>query len=287
MELRFLGTSAGEQYPGLWCTCANCEEARRLGGRNIRSNAFTYVAPNILIDLPPGTSNQMTRFGLRLPDMEHVLFTHSHEDHLDPFYLRWRERDASVPLPPPRTAIGPRFSEAKPLHVYCNEAIYRQLASPSWGFDDYAFRLVKLHLVQPFQRYEPGSFAFVPLRAHHGGGREVALNYIVEKEGKRLLYALDTGWPLSETYEAIRSCTYDLVVVEGTFGYGADVEEHMNLDKAERLRSLFLEDGLIKEETPFCVSHICPHHTPVHDEIAPLFARRGITIAYDGLVINV
>jgi len=287
MEFRFLGTSAGEQYPGLWCTCDNCEKARRLGGRNIRSNTFAYVAPNILIDLPPGATNQMTRFGLRLPDIEHILFTHSHEDHLDPFYLRWRERDPSVPLPPPRTAIGPRFSEAKPLNIYCNEAIYQQLANPSWGFRDYAFRLVQLHLVRAFERYDVKSFAFVPLCAHHGGSHEIALNYILEKEGKRLLYALDTGWPLPVTYEAIRRHTYDLVVVEGTFGYGADVEEHLNLDKVERLRRLFLEDGLIKEETPFYVSHICPHHTPVHDEIAPLYAKKGITIAYDGLTVDV
>jgi hypothetical protein len=35
-ELIFLGTSAGEQYPGAWRRWENCEKARRLGGRNIR-----------------------------------------------------------------------------------------------------------------------------------------------------------------------------------------------------------------------------------------------------------
>ena len=52
MEFTFLGTSAGEQYPGAWCKCENCEKARRLGGRNIRKNSCAWLAPDCLIDFP-------------------------------------------------------------------------------------------------------------------------------------------------------------------------------------------------------------------------------------------
>ena len=33
MKLTFLGTGAGEGYPGLWCKCPHCDYARKHGER--------------------------------------------------------------------------------------------------------------------------------------------------------------------------------------------------------------------------------------------------------------
>ena len=77
------------------------------------------------------------------------------------------------------------------------------------------------------------------------------------------------------------------MVVEGTFGLGADEACHMNLEKVERAHCLFRDKGVLKAGAPLCVSHMCPHATPVHDEIAPVMAEKGITIAYDGMRLEV
>ena len=34
MRLFFLGTAAAEGFPGIFCKCERCREARKLGGRN-------------------------------------------------------------------------------------------------------------------------------------------------------------------------------------------------------------------------------------------------------------
>ena len=50
MKVIFVGTSAGEGYPGVWCECPNCTKARLLGGRNIRGNSCALVDDDFLID---------------------------------------------------------------------------------------------------------------------------------------------------------------------------------------------------------------------------------------------
>jgi len=141
-------------------------------------------------------------------------------------------------------------------------------------------------IVEPLREYEVGPMRIIPLVANHPDGDERGLNYIIQRKSKTILYALDTGWFLDETYEEVKRHTYDLVVIEGTFGFGAEAEAHMNLRKVRDARRLFEGDGLLKADAFFCTSHLCAHYTPVHDEIAPLMAEHGITVAYDGLTVE-
>ncbi|HIE29596.1 TPA: hypothetical protein EYP66_20185 [Candidatus Poribacteria bacterium] len=59
----------------------------------------------------------------------------------------------------------------------------------------------------------------------------------------------------------------------------------MNIRKVEKAYLLFQRDGLLKKDALFCISHISPHFTPLHDEIAPIMAEKGITVAYDGMEV--
>ena len=43
MQLIYLGTAAAEGIPGAFCSCAICQEARRLGGRNIRTRSQALI----------------------------------------------------------------------------------------------------------------------------------------------------------------------------------------------------------------------------------------------------
>ena len=51
MKLTFLGTSAGESYPAIWCDCENCTYAREHGGKNIRMNTGSMIDDDILLDM--------------------------------------------------------------------------------------------------------------------------------------------------------------------------------------------------------------------------------------------
>ena len=83
LSFRFLGTAAGEQYPGMWCRCENCRKARQMGGRNIRKNSCAFIAPNILIDFPNEVFMQAEKWGVDLVDLEYLFITHSHDDHFN------------------------------------------------------------------------------------------------------------------------------------------------------------------------------------------------------------
>src|ERR1041385_5882063 len=104
MYLRFLGTSAGELYPGLWCRCRNCDTARRGTDRDRRQSAALAIleapasespersqaVPRALIDFPSEIAAQAQRHRIDLAQLEHMLVTHSHGDHWFPYLLRWR-----------------------------------------------------------------------------------------------------------------------------------------------------------------------------------------------------
>ncbi len=47
-----------------------------------------------------------------------------------------------------------------------------------------------------------------------------------------------------------------------------------------------IECAQIKDKKLFCLTHLSPHFSPVHHEIAPIMAKKGITIAYDGMKIE-
>ena len=284
MEFVFLGTSAGEQYPAFWCTCENCQKARELGGRNIRRNSCAWLSPDCCIDFSPGVFHQADRFGVPLVAARYLLVTHSHEDHLGIFPLYWRRMRVDQELPPPPTVIGPRFSPIETLHVVGNKAVCERVDREIGGSSPE--RALALHQAPPYEPLKLGPMTVTPLVANHPDRDERGYNYIIEREGRTILYALDTGWPLPETLAEIEKHEFDLAVVEGTFGYGAEDECHMNFRKLEEARRLFAEKGLMKPGALFCASHLAPHFVPVHDEIAPAMAAKGITIAYDGMRVE-
>jgi len=286
MFFQFLGTSAGEQYPGFWCQCENCRKARQLGGKNIRKNSCAWISPDLLIDFPPEIFMQAERFGIKIIEAQFLLITHSHEDHFFPYTLRWRKMLLKMKLLPEKNSIGPRFSELKTLNIYGNNSLLT--AVKKWVGENLAEHAMEVNLVEPFRQYDLGKMRIIPLLANHIDGKEYGLNYIIKKNSKTILYALDTGCFLSETETEIKKHRFDLVVIEGTFGYGLKRSEgHMNLRKVEEAYKLFKTKNLLKDNGSFCVSHLCPHFTPIHDEIAPIMAKKDITVAYDGMKISI
>ena len=88
--------------------------------------------------------------------------------------------------------------------------------------------------------------------------------------------------------EIILSKQYDGVVMEGTFGLnGSDNDGHMNMRKNILFRDMLMEKGCICADTPFIITHMCPHWTPPHDVYAPMMAEKGFIVAYDGMVFEI
>lgn len=288
MEFTFLGTAAGEQYPGFWCQCENCEKARRLGGKNIRKNCASWIEPNCLIDFPSEVFMQAERYDIDLLKTEILLVTHSHEDHLFPYLLKWRYMSADISLSQEierKQLSAPRFNKLKTLKIYGNQSVYDKIKNMNNG--NLKELALEINLVEPYKRYDLGEMRIIPLTANHPDEQGYGLNYIIEKEGKTILYALDTGWFLPETLVELKKYKYDMVVIEGTCGEGADNLNHMNFRHVKMAYEFFINNHLLKDQTKFFVTHLSPHWTPVHDEIAPVLESQGIKVSYDGLNVHV
>ena len=82
MKIQFLGTSATERIPALFCECEVCEKTRKAGGRNIRTRSQALVDDSILIDFPADTFMHFTAHNVPFRNIKSCLITHSHMDHL-------------------------------------------------------------------------------------------------------------------------------------------------------------------------------------------------------------
>lgn len=286
MYFQFLGTSAGEQFPAFWCSCPTCSKARSLGGKNIRSNSCAFLSPDCMLDFGAEVFQQARKFDVPILDAQYLFVTHAHADHFYKQNLLWRWMKPDQKMPPDKkNTYGPRFSDLKMLHVYGSADVYNAL-KPHLGENGEERYRMTLHEVQYGVEGQAGDIHYLPLEANHKGHECQAVNYILQRNNRTILYALDTGWFFDHTYELIKQFRYDLVIIEGTFGYGIDSAVHFNLDKLERALSMFQRDGLLKDSAQFCTSHIGPHFAPIHDEYAPVLAEKGITLAFDGMKVE-
>ena len=89
MELVLLGTAAAEGWPGPFCLCEACEEARKRRGPNVRSRSGALVDDELKIDFSPDTVSQLQRTGRNLSRVKTILFTHQHSDHVVASEMEW------------------------------------------------------------------------------------------------------------------------------------------------------------------------------------------------------
>ena len=78
----FYGTGAAEGVPSPFCDCPMCNYAREHGGKDVRKRSCFRLGRNIMIDMGPDIFTQALQYG-SMCDIEHVLITHTHDDHFD------------------------------------------------------------------------------------------------------------------------------------------------------------------------------------------------------------
>lgn len=291
MRLRFLGTSAGESYPGIWCQCPNCAYARAHGGRNLRMNTGTMIDDDVLLDLNSCGFHTAARLGVSLTGVKTLLATHPHPDHMALEPLEWRAAPRWAETLPEDERVhygAPRFTPLPMMTVYGNEQVEKLLVGrrPEL-FDGSANAQMRFVRIREGETVQAENLSFTPVRARHGEPG-FCHSYILRRGGKTLLYALDAGGYDPDMLALILSEKYDGVVSECTCGRcDAENDGHMNEAKNVAFRRTLLEHGCISEHTPVLLTHMSPHWTPPHDLYAPEMAEKGFTVAYDGMTIEI
>ena len=212
----------------------------------------------LLLDLAPGVPPD----GVFLGDVHTVLVTHAHPDHCAPLTLlarQWVRRNH------PLTIVGPA-----PVLEECR---------PWLGPED----PVALVEIAAGESLECGGYRVRALHADHDV--PTVLYDVTGPDGGRLLYATDTG-PLPEaTVAASRDASYDVVLLEQTFGELLDHgTRHLDLAtfprQVERLRSV----GAVTDATDVVAVHLS-HHNPPAPALARRLAGHGARAVPDGTTL--
>ena len=281
MKLTYYGTAAGAGIPEIFCSCRVCEQARRERGPNIRTRSQAVLDGLLSIDYPVDTFLHTLYGGLDMRPIKHVLITHNHHDHFLPADILSRPQgvDGAVHF-----YLSERSGRGFRAAVEATEEAYRS----GKRIRTSNFR-AEVHTLCMFEPFTVLDYTVTPLHARHAEDLE-GLNYLIEKDGKAILWAHDTGLFHSDTlaYLKERGVRLDLVSLDCTLKRGEQItKSHMDLDWCAETAQTLREQGNADNDTVFVLSHIGHLVERTHAELSAEAAPLGFTVAYDGMEIEV
>lgn len=185
MEILYMGTAAEERIPAMFCHCALCQKALKLGGKNIRTRAQALIDNTLLVDFGCDTYEHFIREGKTLWDIQNVLLTHSHPDHLtlEVFSSRYHWQSAETTKYPTIKIYTSAGVIEKIWRVVEARGLEKEMIEKFWEFIPMEY----------FQAIQIDGYTVTPLPARHAVP-EQAFVFLIEKDGKTIFYGNDTGY---------------------------------------------------------------------------------------------
>lgn len=277
MKLQYLGTAAAEGVPGMFCECEVCRKSRKAGGKNIRTRSQSLIDDKILIDFPADTYWHAMTHGISLSNIHTCLITHSHSDHLYPADLEMRSR-----------GMAPAVPDEKPIVFYTCKSGYDMITEQieKCGLDKQ--NRVLCREITAFEPFEAEGYTVIPLAASHDE-RSTPVIFIIEKDGKRILYANDTGVFGEETWDYLQKYGkhFDLISLDCTMQITGQYCGHLNYSEDIQTRSRLREMGLIDDKTVCILNHFSHNGGLTYNEICEPAQKDGFTVSYDGMTIEI
>ncbi len=273
MRLHYYGTGAAEAIPGLYCSCKICENARMVRGKEIRSRHMTTVDDDIQFDLSPDFFYHITALGMEPRTIRHLVVTHAHGDHFAPDPLNLHR--------PPFT-----LTDVIPLHLICNETVAK-LAEEAME-NGFAGSKVDLTIIKP---YTPivldGETTLTALPAHHAPEAGGGYIYLLERKGKKLLYAHDTGIPEDKVFEYLSGRELDAASLDCTGTYKGAGEHHMHIPGCESVVSRLMDTGALKTKARVILGHFSHGGGATQADLEKEAEKRGWISAFDGMTMEI
>ena len=277
---QFLGTGAAEGIPAPFCRCPVCENARREGGREIRLRTCFRLTDTMMIDLGADAVVQAMKYG-DLHKVDHVLVTHTHDDHLNPHMLMERMW-AKIP---------------ETLHYYFTEDAFEIVKH--WRENPWILKgqipyfeekgIVAFHRLRFGQRTEINGMWVTPFPGNHKGnvGEKSAMYLIELPDGRKLFYGLDSGVYFPETVDALRQHRIDIYISENTIGPSEfpKYPSHMGMADVKALADKLFEQGTLDRQSRLYLTHI--NHQSTHKQNTEAVEAMSFPVqtivTYDGM----
>ncbi|MFW6291053.1 MAG: MBL fold metallo-hydrolase [Spirochaetota bacterium] len=289
MELQFLGTGAAEGVPPLFSRTEHTTRIRREGGRDLRTRSALRMGDEYQIDFGPDAFFQSVRCDCDYYDLRHLIVTHMHHDHFQPEAVMAKDM--------------PYDTNGEPIAIYASRPaidwlrrVAPALLGRSAGDADPLGDHYPLVPLDYFGEHRIGELTVHAVRGNHVAmsDDEFPVNPLVTfPNGKRLLYAVDTGYYDEESWEFLAGHRVDRLVMEATFGGRTDRDDepsgHLDAFSFVRAVERMASIGLVDETTPIYATHINPKHPWDHGQLEAFFRSTDfmIRVAYDCLKLSV
>lgn len=282
--MKFLGTGAAEGIPNPFCNCRVCQNAREKKGNEIRTRSSFMLNNKVIIDMGADYFAQSVMCGVSFTNIEHILFTHTHDDHFN-YTLFWEkfvaENDTSLRLKVYMTDEAMGVIEDFYMTSHLTD-----------GREEF-IKNIDFVPLKYGERYHIDSFWITPLKGRHETPYEKnSANFLIENNGKTLFYGLDSGYFLPETVSALVGKRLDVIITECTFPAECGISEkngHMDLPMCLNNLDRLYGCNAIDNHTAVYLSHIGSTgmtHRELQTTAENINNPYKIIVAFDGMELE-
>ena len=249
MKIRMLGTGYGE-----------CKLKKRTS-KEYRGRGGVIVDDTLLIDAPSDLLSVADELAMSdmLKTVTDIIISHSHEGHFCP-------------------EVIDKMAKKRKIRVYGSREVLVQLSDNP--------NIIKYE-IGVFMQFAVGSYYIATLPSNHSTANlsEECFNFLITGD-RCLLYALDGGWINGRAWNVLKLVKLDAVICDAALEMEEASEKnlyHNDLGTLARIKSIYEQNGVTNEKTRFILSHIpTDKRREIHEELTPVAAKMGMTVAYDG-----
>lgn len=282
MNVTFLGTAAAPSMPIPFCTCKVCSEARRIGGKNLRSRSSLVINDNLLVDIGPDIATASFQHRISLTGIGLCLQTHPHADHLDIGFILSRHGEYGTTVP------GELLLGGSDETLHAIDALVNQQSAYGSLFDPKTQSALKMKILPlaPFETYRIGDYRVTGYPANHGIDQGFLL-YSIALGDHAVFYGTDTSVLSEAVWEHLQQerIRYDVVILDHTYGIGFESRpaDHLAAKDVAAHADRFRENGLLKDGGVVYATHLSHEGNREHDALDEYAIGHGYRVAYDGL----